>query len=187
MISRMFDASRPPSTAPTGFQAVLGYVGKPGFTPHVWTPEEWQPFAHLRQFPCYVPDLAAAPNGEALAAVAAVKALGWAAHMPDVRAIVFDFETAEGPYDRAWWETCAATVGEDGFCGVPYGSLSTIFELAASDVIVAAWDNNGQLEPGQTAHGHQYLAGVPYQNTQIDYSVIDEWLFARGGRGARRI
>lgn len=185
MISKVFDASIPPLTVPPGCQAASGYVGREHFTPHVWTLEEWQRFSHVPQLPYWVPDLAAVPELEADAAVQAVLALGWAPHMPDERAILFDFETAEGPADRGWWAVCAQAVSLVGFTPVMYGSLNTVLENAAADILVAAWNNDAQLLPGQTIHGHQYQAGVAFEGTQVDYSVIDEWLFARAGRGPR--
>jgi hypothetical protein len=185
MITTMFDASVPPGQIPPGCKAVAGYVGRPNFTPHVWTLSEWLTFSSIPQLPYWVPDLAAEPGAEGATAVDAVMELGWAPHMSFPRAILFDFETASGPADRGWWQECAATVGADGFCGVMYGSLSTVLENAAVDVVVAAWDNSAQLLPGQTIHGHQYKAGVAFDGTQIDYSVIDEWLLARAGVGPR--
>ena len=181
----MFDASVPPPISPAGCQAVLGYVGREGFTPHVWTATEWDRFRHLRQVPAWLPDFSVGPVNEAHAAIKAVQDLGWAADETDERAIVFDFETAEGASTRAWWEDTSAELAVQGFTGVVYGSLSTILENAAADVIVADWNNTAQLLPGQTIHGHQYQAGVPFLGTQVDFSVIDEWLFERAGRGAR--
>jgi hypothetical protein len=179
MISRVFDASTPPQTAPPGFAGVLGYVGKRGFTPHVWTPEEWRRFGHLRQFPCYVPDLNADPAAEARIAVAAVEALGWAKFPePNTRAIICDTEVKIVP---AWYATFAAIVGEAGFIAVDYGSLWFAAQNLAADIWAAEWDGNAQLEAGQTIHGHQYNAGQI-----MDLSVIDEWLLNRGGVGPRR-
>ncbi|HXC83855.1 MAG TPA: hypothetical protein VNV62_18560 [Trebonia sp.] len=185
MITTVFDAAFPPSRIPPGCKAVAGYVGRLNFTPHVWTLPEWQRFSSIPQLPYWVPDLAVAPNLEAAAAVHAVLELGWAPHIADERAVIFDFETASGPADRGWWQECAAAVSAAGFCGVMYGSLSTVLENAAVDVVVAAWDNSAQLLPGQTIHGHQYKAGVAFDGTQIDYSVMDEWLLARAGVGPR--
>lgn len=187
MISKMFDAANPPATPPPGCQVVMGYIGKLNFTPHIWTGGQWQPFAELRQIPCYVPDLANVPELEAGIAYRTAQALGWAAHEPDERAIVFDFETSEGPADRDWWQRCATEIAVAGFVAVMYGSLNTVFENAAEHIVVAAWDNDAQLLPGQTIHGHQYQAGIPWDGTEIDYSVIDEWLYDRAGRGARRL
>lgn len=181
---KVFDASIPPESAPPGAEGVLGYVGRPGFTPHVWTPDEWRRFSHLRQFPAWLPDLLDSPHVDALQAVDAVKALGWAAHMPagTERAIVFDGETEQIPgYYQAW----AATVGSAGFFAVDYGSYSTVLGNAAYDVWAADWNGIPALEPGQTVHGDQYRAGIAWQGTQIDLSVVDASLFDRGGRGAR--
>jgi len=179
MISKVFDAAYPPLTEPDGFAGVLGYIGKTGFTPHVWTPAEWRRFEHLRQFPCYVPDLAADPAGEAKIAVDAAEALGWARFPePDTRTIICDTETNIVP---GWYAAFAATVAELGFIAVNYGSLYYAAQNLASNLWAASWDGNPHLEAGQTIRAHQYMA----EHT-IDFSVIDEWLLNRGGVGPRK-
>jgi hypothetical protein len=182
MIGKMIDAAYPPATVPPGVVAVAGYIGGARAT-NIWTPAEWQPFGHLRQIPIWVPPLNSDPAAEAGKAVAAAKALGWAAHMPDTRVIVGDLETAAVP---AWWETFAGTIGAGGFIAMAYGSLSTVLLNAAVDVWAADWDNLPELLPGQTIHAKQDQPGVRYGNTLLDYSVIDEWLLAHGGIGPRR-
>jgi hypothetical protein len=183
---KIFDAAYPPGQVPPGCQGAAGYIGRIGRTPHVWTVPQWRPFAKLRQFPYYVPDLGLSPAVAAAEAVSEVMRLGWARFPePNTRAILFDFETAEGAADRAWWARCAALVSQDGFVGVAYGSMSTVLELAASDVIAADWDGSAALPAGQTIHGHQYQADVGFDGTQVDYSVFDSWLFNRGGIGPR--
>lgn len=176
---RVFDAARPPATAPPGCAGVLGYIGKPGFTPHTWSASEWRRFQHLKQYPVWVPDLAAEPALEARAAVAAARTLGWAPHLPEprTRVIVCDLETRAVP---AWYSIFAAEVSAGEFVSVAYGSLTTIAANLASDLWVAAWDGDPKLEPGQVIHAHQYQAGQA-----TDLSVADEWLSARGGVGPR--
>lgn len=182
-----FDAANPPGRVPPGMRVAMGYIGRPGFTPHVWSVPQWQVFARIPQIPYWVPNLSAPPAAEAQAAATAAKDLGWAPHMPGAkkRAIVFDFETAEGPYDRAWWADCGAHLEEWGFTDVAYGSLSTVLELAATDLIVADWDGDPVIMPGQTIRGHQYQAGVAFDGTSIDYTMIDQWLYDRAGQGPR--
>lgn len=183
---KVFDAAYPPGEVPPGAQGAAGYIGRAGRTPHVWTPLQWRPFRGLRQFPYYVPDLSLSPAVAAAEAVSEVLRLGWARFPePATRAILFDWESAEGPADRAFWARCAALVAQDGFCPVAYGSMSTILELAASDVIAADWDGKADLPAGQTIHGHQFQANVGFDGTQVDYSVFDDWLFNRGGVGPR--
>jgi len=165
---------------PPGAQGVLGYIGREGRTPHVWTLPEWDRFAHLKQFPAYVPDLTLPGISEAQEAVKAAEALGWAPFQAARRAIVFDFETAQSAATRAWWQSCAAELEQLGFAGVAYGSLSTVFELAASYVLVADWDGSRALDPGQTVVGHQYLSMPAY-----DLSAFGQWLWDRGGEGPR--
>lgn len=183
---QVFDAAYPPGSVPPGAQGAAGYVGQDGYTPHIWTVPQWRVFAHLRQFPIFVPDLSVSPVFAASEAVSAVLKLGWA-KMPgsQTRAITFDFETAEGSADRAWWAACAQQVSDAGFVGVAYGSMSTILELAASDVWAADWDGEQDIPPGQTIHAHQDQADIAFGGTQIDRSVFDQWLFDRGGVGPR--
>lgn len=177
---RCFDAATPPAIAPPGCTAVLGYIGREHYTPHIWTLEEWGRFDLIRQFPAWVPDLAEAPVIEASAAAAAARSLGWAPYQGNRRAVVFDFETADTAADRGWWAACAFELKRQGFAGVLYGSLSTVLANAASYVWAAAWDNSATLLPGQTIVAHQYQdAG------SVDYSVMGQWLFDRGGRGPR--
>ena len=83
---RCFDAAYPPKTAPPGMHAVLGYLGAPGRTPHVWTLAEWQRFAALRCFPCWVPDYRRSGALEADDAVHAAMGLGWAPGQNPARA-----------------------------------------------------------------------------------------------------
>lgn len=183
---KIFDAANPPGQIPPGVRGAAGYIGRAGRTPHIWTLPQWHVFKGLRQFPYYVPDLRLSPAVAAAEAVSEVLRLGWARFPePATRAILFDFETAESAADRAWWARCAQLVAQDGFVGVAYGSMSTILELAASDVIAADWDGKADLPPGQTIHGHQYQANVSFDGTKIDYSVFDAWLFNRGGVGPR--
>ena len=51
-----FDAAFPPASAPPHCDSVLGYIG--GAKEYrEWTHAEWLRFSHLRQFPCWVPDV----------------------------------------------------------------------------------------------------------------------------------
>ena len=186
-LTRVFDASAPPAVAPAGVQGVLGYIGRAGKTPHVWTLEEWQPFAALRQFPCWVPDLSADPAGEAAAAAGAMTSLGWSRDLPaaSTRALVADLETAGGNAVAAWWARFSDAVHVNGFVAVAYGSLSTVLTVAASWVWAADWDGQATLGEGQTVVGHQDAANVAFAGTRVDYSVISPWLALRGGSGPR--
>jgi hypothetical protein len=177
MLYKVFDAAFPPAAAPPGAQAVLGYLGREGQTPHVWTLPEWQRFGHLRQFPAWVPDFTRDPGAEADSAANAAMALGWAPHQSLPRAIVIDMETS---VRRAWYAAIAARIGFRGFTPVAYGSLSTIFGNAASNNWVAAWDGIPVEQPGQDINGTQYAAGGA-----VDWSVIDSWLWDRAGEGPR--
>jgi hypothetical protein len=179
---KMIDASRPPDAADGEFSVVMGYVG--GNTPHVWTAGEWQVFASYRQVPAYVPDLGSSPTAEAAYAVAAVKRLGWAAHEEDTRIIVIDFETT---INRAWYASMASGIVSAGFAPVIYGSLSTVFENAADDVLAADFDDVPSIPAGQTLHGLQYLSDQEYEGTEVDWSIVDQWFHDRGGVGPRKM
>lgn len=181
-LHRVFDAAYPPAEAPPGCDSVLGYIGGQRAT-NIWTLEEWERFGRLAQFPAYVPDFTAEdPHQAADRACRAMMQLGWAPGQPNLRAVVCDLETL---VQRSWYSLFAAAVAGQGFTAVAYGSLSTVLENAASDVWAAAWDGSAVLLPGQTVHAHQYQAGVSFGGTQVDYSVADDWLFARGGQGPR--
>lgn len=179
---RVFDAATPPKTAPPGCQGVLGYIGGLRAT-RIWLLEEWDWFAHLVQFPAWVPDVhSESPVVSANLACNAAEKLGWAPWQADKRAIVCDLET---DIARGWYAQFAGEVEQRGFTSVAYGSLSTVLENAAAEVLAAGWDGAAVLLPGQTIHGHQYQANVPFEGTEVDFSVVDGWLFARGGQGAR--
>lgn len=180
---KCFDAAYPPDTAPPGAVAVLGYVGREGYTPHVWTPDEWRRFEHLRQFPAFLPDFSNKPEAEADLAVSLVSVLGWAMlPEPDTRVIVLDGETRQYP---GWYAQWAARVGSHGYHGYDYGSLSSVLGNAAYDVWAADWTDIPALEPGQTIHADQYAAGIKWGNTLIDLSVLDDATLRRGGVGPR--
>jgi hypothetical protein len=183
---KCFDASQPPEITPPGCKAVLGYVGRKGYTPHVWTLQEWLRFKHLGQFPAWLPNLNDSPNADALLAVASVKRLGWAAHMPEghERAIVCDVETSQ---NAAGYQEWAATVNAAGFWAVDYGSYSTVFGNAAYDVWAADWNGIPQLMPGQTVGADQYRASVPFDGTTIDLSVVSADMMKRAGIGPRHL
>jgi hypothetical protein len=180
MSSLVMDAAFPPPGVPAGVAGVMGYLGQRGRTPHVWTPAEWGRFREVRQFPVWVPDFAESPVVEAGMAADAALALGWAAGEPpdQTRVIVLDMETR---VDRQWYASWAAVVTRNGFAPVAYGSLSTVLQNAADDVIAADWDGIRSIPAGQTIHGLQYAS-----TAGADYSVFDSWLMARGGVGPRK-
>jgi len=183
MLYRVFDAAYPPPAAPPGCAGVLGYIGGSRAT-HVWPAKAWLPFRGLRQFPCWVPSITDNPVEAGQFAVRAARELGWAPRNEPgwQRVIVFDLESSD---IRAWFAQCAAAVAGGGFVPVAYGSLSTVLDNAASDVWAAAWDGHAVIPPGQTIHGHQDQADVAFGGTRVDYSVVDGWLFERGGVGPR--
>jgi len=180
----IFDAENPPSTAPLYAEGVMGYLGGPRAA-RAWTLDEWRRFSDIKQFGIYVPDIGANPLSQAREAVQLALALGWSDKMtgPEQRAIIIDLETSA---DAAWYDQHATEILAHGFVPVVYGSLSTVLDNAADDVLAADWNDHPAIPQGQTLRGHQYMADVSFGGTLIDYSTIDGWLYQRGGVGPRK-
>jgi hypothetical protein len=176
-LAHCFDAEFPPVTAPPHCTAVLGYIGGPRAA-RVWELEEWDRFAHLRQFPAYVPDMGAEPFAQAAEAVALMRARGWRR----TRALIADLETGQDP---EWWALFAARVMELEQWPVAYGSASTLFDNHAAANWTAEWDGVPQLDSGQYVDATQYAAGIPWDGTRIDLSVVSDGLLRHGGEGRR--
>jgi hypothetical protein len=182
MSSLVIDAAYPPPAVPAGVSGVMGYIG--GAALRVWTPAEWAPFHAVRQFPIWVANTGSNATAQALAAVKAVVALGWDAHLPqsENRVIVCDLEVSS---NAAWYAVWSGTVTGSGFTSVAYGSLSTVLGNDAAHVLAADWDGIKSIPAGQTIHGVQYQANVKVGATEVDYDLFDSWLMARGGVGPR--
>src|ERR1700722_4237436 len=176
-LKRCFDAASPPVSAPPGYEAVLGYIGGP-LAEHKWELRDWRQFPHLRQFPCYVPDLAQDPYDQAVEAVKLAAELGWNADGD--RAIIGDLETE---VDRSWWKVFAGTITERKFVPVCYGSLSTVLLNAAERIWAADWDHERVIPSGQAILAGQYDAGIAFGGTEVDVSVLSPELFRLGGLG----
>ncbi len=175
-LTRCFDASlQIPKSAPEGCEAVLGYIG--GSAVHIWTPEEWDRFGSLRQFPCWVADLASSAAKQATDAVDAAKRLGW----HDTRAIIADVESASDP---SWWDAWAAEVTRLHYQPTWYGSASVAGLYSAKFKWVADFDNNPDLPDGWAAK--QYAANVQVPGGVVDLSVIGDDLVTHGGLGPRK-
>jgi hypothetical protein len=180
----IIDAEYPPTSIPEPATGILGYIGGPKAA-NTWSLTQWERFSHVRQFPAYVPDMAANPLPQAEDAVTRALALGWAPWQKGngERAIIFDLETGANP---EWWLQLARMTCTRGFVPVAYGSQSTVYANQAAAVIMADW--TGHVPTGgetSTTHGIQYEANVTWEGTKIDYSVFDQWLFDRAGVGPR--
>lgn len=178
---KIFDAAYPPGSVPSGCSGVMGYIGGANAY-RVWPLADWAPFRNIRQFPIWVPNVdgSSSPASAGAAAVAEADARGWKSSGGS-RVIVCDLETAEVP---SWYKAFAAAVNRGGYYCVAYGSASTVHQNGASNVLVAQYDGVAQIPAG--AVGKQYSANVTYGSTKVDYSVISDWMFERGGRGPRR-
>lgn len=183
-LSKVFDAATPPSTVPPGCTGALGYIGRPGFAARTWVRSDWMMFAHLAQFPCWVPKLTNHAGLEAGAITQAAIRAGFAATAARPLAVVIDYE-ANGAAEATWHADLADALGAVHYDAIAYGSLSSIMAMGAAHVWTAAWDNSAHLEPdAMTVHAHQYLAGVIIGGTQVDYSIADPWLMSRALRRA---
>lgn len=175
-LSKVFDAATPPPTGMRECAGVLGYIGRPGLAARTWTPGNWQAFAHLAQFPAWVPDLANHAGTEANAIIGAARAAGFNAVPARPLAVVIDYETA-GQAQAAWHSHLAQALGAADFAAVAYGSLSSVMMIGAAHVWSADWDGLAAIEPAaMTVHAHQYAANVPIGSALVDYSVADQWL-----------
>jgi Domain of unknown function (DUF1906) len=173
---KCFDASdQIPSSAPSGCEACLGYVGGPEAL-HTWTLEEWQRFGNLIQFPCWVADFAGDPAGQGSQAAAAAAGLGW--HRS--RAIILDMESVN---DASFLSAWAAAVKKAGFTPVWYGSREYCAQATDYMRWLADPDGIDALETGFDAVQYSWNVQVP--GGVIDLSVVDSRLAAHGGRGPR--
>jgi hypothetical protein len=178
----MYDAAYPPTAPYLNAAAAAGYLG--GNTPHAWTRGEWNDQAGMRYCPIWTGYLEDDPAQHANDAVTTAEALGWKAFTLPRRIIALDFE---GEIDPAWVNTYADVVEHLGFDTVPYLSISA---WQGGDPTRFSWwlpDWNGvpDLPAYPDVIGHQYVPDVPWLNTKVDLSVIDEKFWARLGRGAR--
>lgn len=184
-LTKGFDAAFPPELAPAGCGFALGYIGTVGpdrldRDEHVWTLQEWQRFAHLRQFPCWVTDFSKSPVASAVDAVELARALGWRSIYG--RALVYDTEAL---VDRAWCVEFEYEIRAHGFEAVNYGSASVVAQNGSALLWIAKWDGDPQLEGGQSVEAHQYAANVGVPGGTVDFSVMSPQLLGHGGMGAR--
>jgi hypothetical protein len=172
----VFDASlQIPATAPEGALGVAGYIG--GQAEHVWLLEEWQRFGHLRQFPIWVANTMSVvtATGQAVDAVTVARRLGW----HEERAIICDMENTDSP---GWWDAWAVSVAQQGYFPVWYGSAD-----ARPATATAVWlaDPDGVPELTGGVLGKQFAWDVDVPGGLVDWSVVSEDLFHRGGEGPR--
>jgi hypothetical protein len=174
---KCFDASdQIPASAPAGCEACLGYIGGTQAL-HTWTPQEWQRFGHLIQFPCWVPDFGDDPGLQGSQAAEAAARLGWRGG----RAIILDMEAVD---DRSFLSAWAAEVRKAEFTPVWYGSRVHSGQAARYRRWLADPDGIAALEHGFDAV--QYAWNVQVPGGVVDLSVVDSRLAAMGGRGRRR-
>ena len=180
------DASTPPADAkdlPAGTEAVLGYLGSPGRTPHIWSAYQWHPFEHLLQMGIWVCDFNESPVKQARQAANAAHALGWSRHLFDTRGIIGDFEAVNDP---AWIGEFGLKLREDGYVPLGYESSSVLNANPRLDGIILAQPNQPPVVPhGQLIIGRQYKWGVQAGSTTVDLDVFDSSVRHLFGHGPR--
>jgi hypothetical protein len=175
ILRKVFDASTQiPATAPDGADGVAGYIG--GDAEHVWTKAEWDRFGHLRQFPIWVASTTGTLSAAAQAAdaVRVARGLGW---RPG-RALVCEMDAE---LDATWWEAFAGIITGHGYLPVWYGSADA--RPAAASVWLADPDDEPVLPIDCDAK--QYAWDVEVPGGLVDWSVMSQGLFDRGGEGPR--
>jgi hypothetical protein len=180
MFYHMFDAAYPPDSAPSGYAAVAGYIG--GNTPHVWVLSEWLRFSHIRQLPIWTGYAENQPVEHARQAAAAARARGWRPDANPRRYIALDFETEVDP---KWVDAFTQECSTQGYDVITYGSLYYVQQTTRGDIWAAEWGQVPHLPSTGRIEAIQYAANVPFGNTQIDLSVIDQDCWDKLGRGPR--
>lgn len=187
MLYHGFDAAHPPSRAYPGTQVACGYLGPDGFTPHVWSLEEWNLCNEggvLRSLGIWLADFSATPGGQARAASEAAIALGWKPHAEVLRFITLDSEVS---LDVMWIRDFAESLFTLGFLAFDYRSISAQVQSPSGlDEWSARWD----VPPGPFSakqEGFQYEEDVSFDNTLLDLDLFSQLAFDRFGRGVRRV
>ena len=153
---------------------------------HVWTDEERRRLAasRLRGMPIWVPTPGSDnPRQVALAAAAALRAVGIPNHATPWRVLMWDLETGKEP-DPPWLNIAADTLASRGYGSLVYGSPggSGLFSYAPrSGYMVASFDGVPELYPHANVVGKQYAANVAVPGGEVDLDVVSSSLLAHLG------
>lgn len=178
----MFDAAFPPKSPYPNAQAVGGYIG--GDTPHVWTPDEWRRFSHLYQLPIWVSTGNVDPIGQAKAAAAKAKALGWLANNGnDWRAIVLDRETTS---DEAFNQAFGEQLQDEGFlCWMYMSGVALPSDPPGYSIWLPTFNHIAQVPSIHNVIAAQYAPDVNFPGGTVDLSVVEESVLNHFGQGPR--
>jgi hypothetical protein len=153
---------------------------------HVWTDQERRRLAAsgLRCMPIWVPTPGFEnPRQVALAAAAALRAVGVPHHATPWRVLMWDLETGKEP-DPPWLNIAADTLASRGFGSLVYGSPggSGLFSYAQrSGYMVASFDGVPELYPHPHVVGKQYTANQAVPGGEVDLDVVSSSLLAHLG------
>lgn len=168
-MSRMYDASRPP-THPPAWEICAFYIG--GDTPHIWTTTEVAKQPARYRLPIWVrSNPQGAPQGhtEGLAAVAWLTSHG----VPKGSAVCIDFEIAVDPRYLAAFD---GVVTAAGYKTVSYGSRSFITRLPipSGGRWSAEWDGKRHVASGDVAtqYADDRMLGTDYDASEVVNSLV---------------
>jgi len=165
-VRHMYDAAFPIPPV-LGCNVTAGYIGSPGATPHVWTPQEWKTKSYSLRLPLYVPSFFRTrnwnANADAIECVNTLNTLG----VPKGSAVGLDFETE---INSAYVSEIDAHVHEMGWNILLYGSRGYVFQNprphAGYFVADWEWDVSHGLIPGSSATQYKRF-------DEWDLSIID--------------
>ena len=162
-LRRMWDAAWPPASPPK-VDAVAGYIGPAGATPHIWTEQEWADSLRRSGARYKLPIYVTVPPTIRDPRVAARFCLDWATRhgQPKGTLIALDYETAvsdwEVPFD--------AEIVQGGYRTVLYGTRRTVLQnpRPSGGYWTATWNNIPHLDAGAsiTQYGGDTTLGQPW-------------------------
>jgi hypothetical protein len=153
---------------------------------HVWSDQDRRRLAasRLRALPIWVPTPGSDnPRQVALAAAAAMGAVGIPHHATPWRVLMWDLETGVEP-DPPWLNVAADTLASRGYGSLVYGSpgSSGLFSYAArTGYLVALYDGQPTLYPHPGAVGKQYEPNVAVPGGEVDLDVLEATILAHLG------
>jgi hypothetical protein len=153
---------------------------------HVWSDQDRRRLAasRLRALPIWVPTPGSDnPRQVALAAAAAMGAVGIPNHATPWRVLMWDLETGVEP-DPLWLNVAADTLASRGYGSLVYGSpgSSGLFSYAArTGYVVALYDGSPTLYSHPGAVGKQYQANVTVPGGEVDLDVMEATIMAHLG------
>lgn len=178
-----YDAAFPPQQTYPNSQFAFGYIG--GNALHVYTAADWATIASEIQFPIWVGQNRSNGLTDGMAAVAAMKSLGFSANPPsgNRRYCVLDMETEINP---KYVDDFGTEMWQAGFGTLVYGSLDFVTRNPVKEgYFVADYTGKPHIPVGAGIVACQYANNLSFDNTRIDLDVCFSDLLLHGGQGPR--